>query len=415
MPMVEPVSGLFRVLLYRAYRRACRAGVDEVGTELVLDSAAISVTTSDGRPLLRPLVDNVGWRGETAQTDPPPPSTEWESVFGREVAYQAAVLLGEVASSGGLDLRRKGRAVPVFSPAVRYAVHDAIASAADEEHGYAELHHLVTALLKLPGPAAESLTHWVPEEDLQRIELGQDLRREDNRQTSWTVGVLQLSGQVPGSGSRASRWFWRTAAWWFVRQFQRPFRRYGARYGHPLLSSIEGDAVSKALQTGHGVVTAAHVLLSVIDLYWQLDQADTQLRDKVARWNQAGLILAAHGIRPGPDAWAAAVRLEPTPDDAEHDLTGLPTEGWPPLPSAPVSEPVPGRTALSALRLASLSAHRLGHPFAGTTHLLAELLADPAGPAARLLRELGADPAVLHSEAVQRLEAAAPGTSGDQS
>lgn len=415
MPMVEPASRLFRVLLYRAYRRACRAGVDEVGTDLVLDSAALSVGTSDGRPLLRPLVDNVAWRGETAQTDPPPPSTEWESVFGREVAYQAAVLLGEVAYSGGVDQRRKGHAVPVFSPTVRYAVHDAIAAAADEEHGYAEPHHLVAALLKLPGPAADSLNQWVPGEDLRRIELGQDLRRDDDRQTSWAVGVRNLSGRAPGSGSRLSRGFWRTASWWSVRQFQRPFRRHGARYGHPLLSSIEGEAVSKALQTGHGVVTAAHVLLSVMDLHWQLDQADTQLTDTVARWNQAGLILAAHGVRPGPDAWAAAVRLVPAPDDAEHDLTGVPVEGWPPLPSAPVSEPVPGRTALSALRLASLSARRLGHPFAGTTHLLAELPADPAGPAARLLRELGADPAAIRSEAVQRLEAAAPGTSDAQS
>ncbi|TDC56431.1 hypothetical protein E1281_07545 [Actinomadura sp. KC345] len=407
MPMAEPASGSFRVALYWAYRRACRAGVDEIGTELVLDCAALSVRTSDGRPLLRPLVDNVGWRGETARTDPPPPSTEWESVFGREVAYRAAVLLGEVAYSGGVDHRRKGRtAVPVFSPAVRYAVHDAIAEAADEEHGYAEPRHLVTALLKLPGPGAESLTRWVPGEDLRRIEHGQGLRRDDNRQTSWAVSVMKLSGQAPGSGSRSSRWFWRAVEWWLVRQFRRPFRQHGARYGHPILHSIEGDAVSKALQTGHGVVTAAHVLLSVIDLHGQLDQADTRLTDRVARWNQAGLILAAHGVRPGLEAWAAAVRLEPAPDDPEHDLTGLPTEGWPPLPPAPVNDAVHGRTALSALRLASLSAHRLGHPFAGTTHLLAELLADPAGPAARLLRELSADPATLRSEAVQRLEAA---------
>ncbi|TDC68610.1 hypothetical protein E1200_11090 [Actinomadura sp. GC306] len=413
MPMVEPPSGLFRLLLYRAYRRACRAGVDEIGTDLVLDCAAFNVRTSDGRPLLAPLLNNTGWRGDAAQPDPPPPSTEWESDFGREVAYRAAVLLGGVAYSGGEDRRRKGRAVPAFSPAVRYAVHDAIATAA--EHGYAEPHHLVAALLRLPGPAANSLTQWVPEEDLRRIELGQDLRRDDNHQTSGAVGSLYLFGQTPGSGSRLSRWLWRTASWWFVRQLQRPFRRHGARYGHPLLAWVEGEAVSKALQTGHGVVTAAHVLLGVIDLHWQLDQADTQLTDKVAQWNQAGVILAAHGIRPGPDAWAAAVRLESVPDDAEHDLTGVPTEGWPPLPSAPESDVLPGRTALSALRLASLSAQRLGHPFTGTTHVLAELLADSGGPAARLLRELGADPATLRSEAVQRLEAAAPGSSDAQS
>ncbi|TDB98110.1 Clp protease N-terminal domain-containing protein [Actinomadura sp. 7K534] len=414
MPMVEPASGSFRVALYWAYRRACRAGVDEIGTELVLHCTALSLMTSDRRSLLRPLVDNAGWRGAAAQTDPPPPSTEWESVFGREVAYRAAVQLGQAASSGGSDHRRKGRAVPVFSPAVRYAVHDAIAAAADEEHGYAEPHHLVAALLRLPCPAAESLTRWVPDEDLRRIELGLDLWHDDNRQTPWAVGALDLSGQPPGSGSRSSRWGKRAMAWWLLRGLQRPFRQHGARYGHPMLVWIDGDAVSKALQTGHGVVTAAHVLFSVIDLHWQLDEADIQLTGELGRWNQAGLILAAHGLRPGPDAWAAVVRLEPAPDDAEHDLTGVPTEGWPSLPSAPVSDAVQGRTALSALRLASLSAHRLGHPFAGTTHLLAELLADPAGPAARLLRELGADPAALRSEVLQLLEAADLGTSDEQ-
>jgi hypothetical protein len=35
MPMAEPASRFFRVVLYRAHRRACRAGVDEVGTDLV--------------------------------------------------------------------------------------------------------------------------------------------------------------------------------------------------------------------------------------------------------------------------------------------------------------------------------------------------------------------------------------------
>lgn len=76
----------------------------------------------------------------------------------------------------------------------------------------------------------------------------------------------------------------------------------------------------------------------------------------------------------------------------------MPRLGWPTIRIRP-GVPTPGRTALLALREASLSARRLGHPYAGTTHLLATLLTDPTGPAARLLRELGVDPGALRSDA----------------
>ncbi|MFV2011393.1 MULTISPECIES: Clp protease N-terminal domain-containing protein [unclassified Micromonospora] len=41
---------------------------------------------------------------------------------------------------------------------------------------------------------------------------------------------------------------------------------------------------------------------------------------------------------------------------------------------------------------------RSGHPFAGTTHLLAGILRDRDGPAARLLRGLGADPEAIFEQ-----------------
>ncbi|WP_433285571.1 Clp protease N-terminal domain-containing protein [Micromonospora sp. CA-244673] len=56
-------------------------------------------------------------------------------------------------------------------------------------------------------------------------------------------------------------------------------------------------------------------------------------------------------------------------------------------------------------RRASLAAFRRRDPYAGTTHLLVELLADAAGPAARLLRLLDIDPARVHADAQRCLPA----------
>lgn len=97
-----------------------------------------------------------------------------------------------------------------------------------------------------------------------------------------------------------------------------------------------------------------------------------------------------------------AAALAPAPSDREADLAGLPTRGWP-RPRSPVGTPAQGRTALAALRLASLTAHRHGHPYAGTSHLLAALLAEPDGPVAQLLRQLDVDPDAVRLDIGQRL------------
>jgi hypothetical protein len=409
--MVEPPSWSFRGLLQRAYRRTCGAGIPEVGTDLVLHCAAIHIQTSDEQALLRPLFLHTRWRGESAQTDPPPPSTDWGAHFGEEVALEAAAVLGEAAHLGASTLRNRARRKgvrlrpPVFSPAVRYAVHDAIARATKEEHGHAQPRHLVTALDHLPCPASEMLAQWVSREDLQRIELGRDLRHDANDRAPWATDTLALARVLPAGGPRLLRAPWKVLAWQTTLAFRRPYRRHGARYGHPILHLIETDALIKAAQFDQDTATTAHVLLSLIDLHEQLSSDGRALPEQVARWNQAGAILTAHGVRLRPQAWAAA-RLEPAPDDAERDLSGLSTRGWAPLPTTLVGHPTHGRTALAALRQASLSAHRLGHPYAGTTHLLAALLAQ-TGPAARLLHRLGVDPDAVRSEATRSLESPA--------
>lgn len=425
--MTEQPSVSFAGILERAYRRACRTGMPEVGTDLVLSFAAVYVRLPEGRPLLPlPLPFTKVWRpvrrGKTGLSDPQPPSTEWETHFGEEVAFEAAAVLGQAVFRGTDVLRSKGKivgtALPVFSPAVRYAVHDAIARAArqdaDDEIQRAEPRHLVLAMLALHDSLAARLLkqwEWVSQQELQTA-LGDANHRAGASPADWAIVFLIYMGVLPAAHPRRRRGPGQVPVWLLGTFLRRRYRQHGARYGHPILFRIESEAPTKAAQAGHGTVTAAHVLIALIDLHEQLASADTTLADEVARWNQAGVILASHGVRLRPAARAAA-RLESVPSDAEHDLTDLPTRGWA-TPQASVGAPTQGRTALAALRHASLTAYRLGHPYAGTTHLLAALLEEPLGPAARLLRRLDVDPDAVRSEVTRRLDGATLSLPGGQ-
>jgi hypothetical protein len=150
------------------------------------------------------------------------------------------------------------------------------------------------------------------------------------------------------------------------------------------------------------VVTAVDVLLSVVDFHEQLVAAAVQLPAAVIRMNRAGDILAAHGVR-GRAVTRTAAGLASTPQDREYDLSGLPAKGWPKTRNYWATPPK-GRTALAALREASLAAYHRRDSYAGTTHLLDALLSDSDGPAARLLRRLGVDPDAVRAEARQSLE-----------
>ncbi|WP_051366666.1 Clp protease N-terminal domain-containing protein [Hamadaea tsunoensis] len=125
------------------------------------------------------------------------------------------------------------------------------------------------------------------------------------------------------------------------------------------------------------------------------------LTEPARRWNQADVVLSRYALR-WPDAFRAAAPQQDGP--AEDDLAGLPQRGWPALHERP-GRPRMGRSALTALRTASHTARDLGHPYAGTTHLLVTLLDDPAGPVGRLLAVLDVDFDALRADAVRVLGA----------
>jgi Clp amino terminal domain, pathogenicity island component len=413
--MTKQPSLAFKGTLARAYRRASRAGIAQVGTDLVLCYAAVHVRCVWDRV---PSPWHKAWRpvrkGRTGLTDPQPPArTVWRDAFDEEVAFEADAVLRDASFDGSETVRARYRRrselppMPAFSPAVRHAVYEAIHEAARKGVEHAGPQHLLVGLLALPDSAAYRMLHewWVPGHASLKQIVRADLSYHENGNSSeWAVGGLTFMRVLPATGPRLWRWPWRTAVWLLEKQVRRPYRRHGARYGHPILLLIENDATYKAVHIGHAVVTATHVLLSVIDLHEQLASAGKTLPDEVARWNQAGVILSAHGVQ-GRTATRVAARLASGPSDVEGDLAGLPTRGWPP-PRVRLGSPAQGRTALAALREASLCAHRLGHPYAGTTHLLGVLLAEPDGPVARLLRQLGANPDAVQSDVARRLQSA---------
>jgi hypothetical protein len=337
----------------------------------------------------------------------------WEDSFDEEVAFEVDAVLRDAAFDGSDRVRAHHHRsellpLPAFSPAVRHAVYEAIHEAARGGVGHVGPQHLLAALLALPGSTACRLLHeWkVPDYASlgQAVRTDPTYRCEDGARSTWAVSQLTLWRVLPAAGPRLPRWPWHAAVRLLERRLRRPYRGHGARYGHPILLLIELDATSKAVHTGHAVVTATDVLLSVMDLHEQVALAGKALPDEVARWNEAGAILAVHGLE-GRTVTRTAAQLVPAPSDQEGDLAGLPTRGWPPL-KVLSGAPAPGRTAVAALREASLSAYRLGHPYAGTTHLLGALLTQPDGPVVRLLRELGVNPDSVRSDVVRRLESA---------
>jgi hypothetical protein len=406
----------FHGALAQAYRRACRARIGEVGTDLVMCYTAARVRSvwqqippPWGRAW-RPVRDGLSDLTDAAPAQP----TTWEEAFDEQVGFEADAVLRDAAYFGSQRVRsrhrraRKPPPLPRFSPAVRHAVYEAIHEAARLGVAHAGPAHLLASLVAPPGNAAHRLLlSW---RVLGYPTLDQRLRyspayQDNGTASSWAVRALRVARVLPARGPRLLRWPWRAAVGLLSAvKLRLPYRRHGARYGHPIPLLIEWDATAKAVHTGRPVVTAVEVLLSVVDLHEQLAGEAVELPAAVTRMNRAGTILAAHGLRGRAPARTAA-RLASTPGDREHDLSGLPVKGWPKTRN-PWGTPPHGRTALAALREASLSAHRLHHPYAGTTHLLGALLADPDGPASRLLRRLGADPDLVRAEVRHSLETA---------
>lgn len=410
--MTERPSLSFHGALAQAYRRACRARVAEVGTDMVMCYTAARVR-SVWKQIPPPWAKkwHPVWEGQSMTDAAAPARTTWEEAFDEEVAFEADAVLRDAAFYGSERVRAKHRrsrkppTLPEFSPAVRHAVYEAIHEAARLGLSHAGPPHLLVSLIAPPGNAAHRLLdRW---RVLGHPTMDQKLRyspgyHDNGKPSAWAVPALRVARVLPSRGPWLLRQLWRMMLRLMSGlKLRRPYWRHGARYGHPIPLLIEWDATAKAVHTGRPVVTAVDVLLSIIDFHEQLAAEAIRLPAAVIRMNRAGDILAKHGVC-GRIVTRTAARLASTPQDREYDLSGVPTKGWPKVRTSWATPPK-GRTALVALREASLSAYRRRHSYAGTTHLLDALLADPDGPASRLLRRLGVDPDAVRADIVWRV------------
>lgn len=256
--------------------------------------------------------------------DPPEP-TRLYPTFDDEVAFEAAAALRQAVcldAGNPRPLHRRARRVrpaPVFSPGVRWAAYEALHEARRCGIRHARPEHLVLGLLALPGGAARQLlARWsvIEAERLTRQIRAHPAYRTNGEPSQWGVVMLTAVRALrPDRDPAIWRWPWRLTLMLLLSVLFFPhYRRHGARYGHPLLFLVEVNAADKAAYTGHGHVTAAHVLLTVLDLHQQLTSADKTLPTFLARWNVAGAILARHGID-RQAATRAAARLARDPAD----------------------------------------------------------------------------------------------------
>ncbi|MFY1695978.1 Clp protease N-terminal domain-containing protein [Solwaraspora sp. WMMA2101] len=211
---------------------------------------------------------------------------------------------------------------------------------------------------------------------------------------NWAPEMLKVMGVLPTTIPVVPQTLWKavvTTGGYFL--LRRPFHRHGTRYGHVIPIIVERDAALQAIRLGRTRTGTVEVLLSILDLHEQLHAAGVDLPEPVAQHNTAGQILRTQGVTLLAATVAAARSLD-TPQ-VGADPTAVRS---PPRPTASRTAPPLDPDAESALRTASMAARESGHPFAGTTHLLAGILRDRDGPAARLLRGLGADPEAIFEQ-----------------
>lgn len=211
------------------------------------------------------------------------------ATFDRQVALFAEGALREAAYRGGLP-RRSG--LCRVSPLVCHAVYEAVHEASRRDGVPAGVRHLLAAMYDQPGSAAVQLAKrmWVTGHGRPLLDRQSDRYRAGDDPPDWASFAMKALRVVPSHGPRVPRVPWRmvvaTGLYFLVR---RPFRRHGARYGHPVPLLIEHDAPVQTVRLGHAQTSTANVLLSMLDLHEQLDAASMVLPEPVARHNTAGL------------------------------------------------------------------------------------------------------------------------------
>ncbi len=280
--------------------------------------------------------------------------------------------------------RHPDRRRPHWTNGLRVTLHEALVRAGRHAATRASAAHVVMAAFADPTTRAARL---YPESSKRTVARVHD------------CSILTVDGE-PHPELELPAWLRRgrtrrqQLARWVARRTTRL-----ARYD-PLLVEVESEQRRQAVRLGHTAITVWHVLLGILDVEYRLAMLGQPLPDELAarntaarRLRQAGVTFAhvhGHAVRAGDEVELAA-------DESTIGRLGTHRFGDP-LWSQPVA---------AASRAANESALARRHAAAGTTHLLAGLLA-AGNELDSLFDSIGADAAVLDQTIQDDLAAIGP-------
>jgi len=360
-----------------ACRRAWKAGRSSVGTEHVFGVIAsdLPALKAELRPeasaLKARIADRRGWRSDDGGSGGP-------GGAGR-VEGEAAAVLREAAYLPRLGRRGSQEEVaPEWTGGVRAAVVRALLDAQSRWMRHANSAHLVVGLCQDPDSrAVELLAEVGVSADRVLASLSPRLLGREGTPSSSAVIMLDLFGMLSWCSAI------RRVLSGVVRADTGGWRPGGFK---PIVAPLDAEAGRLAARRGAARRTQADYLLAIRLLPDQLAERRVWLADRWAAHNDAGQLLSQHGV-----TGAALAELIGQAAVDEPPAAGR-TRRW--RHRNPASLPF-GAGAVAADERAHAYASELGHPYAGTDHLLMALLEAPEGAVGRLLADLGVDTGAL--------------------
>ncbi|MGX7676893.1 Clp protease N-terminal domain-containing protein [Plantactinospora sp. DSM 117369] len=281
------------------------------------------------------------------------------------------------------------RSEPEWTPGVRNALADALLRAYPARLSSTNALHLMLGLTADPAHRA------IQAIGRQRLDVA-TLRREilahphldqdgaNHRHNTAFESLFASRGQTP---------LWVRFKWGVIRKMARV-----SRLG-PLRIPLEGEARRQAVRLGQGIVTASHMMLSMLRTDDRLRLTGLRLRPADQQANSGARVLRLCGVS-ALAVFADAVQQGVT-EEADPDLS-IET-----LRRSRSADPPMGTTMGTAYRRAEEMALGMGHPYAGTLHLLSALV-DGNADVGALLRRVGADPVVLRDRVAHELTLVEP-------
>ncbi|MFG3298854.1 Clp protease N-terminal domain-containing protein [Micromonospora chersina] len=285
--------------------------------------------------------------------------------------------------------RRLGRQTthPAWTSGVRVTLAGALHDARDTGTPFANLSHLVLAMLRLRG--CDGTNYMLPHEyarlsAVDRLRAEPAMRRTDQPYPDLDDVRLAL---WPRAGSLVDR----VAGRFFARASR--LSRFG-----PILAGVDLEAKRQAIRLGHDVIGPLHILLAMLTHDAMLEAARIPVPARQSSRNRGAAVLRSHGVDVHRLGVLAARRGAPEEPPAE-----VLTEQ---LSSQRLGDPFVGTDVVTAMARAMEISLAYRHPDTGTGHLLLALVEDDAGDGSAVLRDLGVDPTAVRARVEQDLRAA---------